>query len=86
MPTAEALAKVMELLTKHFQHEEVLMKASGFGSPGESFSPYCNHVKDHERILDLGYSELAKLSRELDPSKRAFADMTCSYIQEGGSS
>lgn len=53
-PTVKSLAKVVEVLTEHFQHEERLMKQSGFGRPGEQFSPYANHAADHERILDIG--------------------------------
>jgi len=73
-PDVEALTKVMELLTEHFQHEESLMKASGFGSPGEKFSPYANHVKDHERILDIGFAELAKHQQP----NSSIPEMTCS--------
>ena len=46
-PNADSLTQVMELLTSHFQHEENLMKVSGFGNPSEKFSPYANHVSDH---------------------------------------
>lgn len=46
-PNADTLTQVMELLTSHFQHEENLMKVSGFGNPSEKFSPYANHVSDH---------------------------------------
>lgn len=53
-PNTQTLTKVMETLTEHFQHEEELMKEAGFGKPGEPFSPYANHAKDHERILDIG--------------------------------
>ena len=59
-PTAESLTKALAELTGHFQHEEKLMRSNNFGNPGKEFSPYANHVKDHERILDLGYSELSK--------------------------
>ncbi len=84
MPNIETLTKTLEVLTEHFQHEEALMRASGFGSPGESFSPYANHVNDHERILDLGYAELAKLSKKADRSKEAFESLTCAYTREDG--
>lgn len=53
-PNLQSLTKAMEALTEHFQHEEELMKQAGFGKPYEPFSPYANHVKDHERILDIG--------------------------------
>jgi hemerythrin len=78
--SAESLRKALEKLTEHFQHEESLMKSSGFGRPGESFSPYANHVKDHERILDIGYFELAKLTKTKEPHK-SFLAMTCSHTQ-----
>mmetsp|Transcript_20175 Transcript_20175/g.42344 ORF Transcript_20175/g.42344 Transcript_20175/m.42344 type:complete len:234 (-) Transcript_20175:223-924(-) len=84
MPNVETLTKTLEVLTEHFQHEEELMRASGFGSPGELFSPYANHVDDHERILDLGYAELTKLSRKADPSREAFQGLTCAHTQEDG--
>lgn len=61
-PSVQSLTQAMGILTEHFQHEEALMKGAGFGSPGEAFSPYANHVRDHERILDIGYVELAKKS------------------------
>jgi hemerythrin len=60
----QSLTRVMEILTEHFQHEEQLMKSSGFGNPGLAFSPFANHVKDHERILEIGYKELGKHSQE----------------------
>ena len=81
--TVVSLRKALEKLTEHFQHEESLMKSSGFGSPGESFSPYANHVKDHERILDIGYLELAKLTKAKEPHK-SFLAMTCSDVRENG--
>lgn len=73
-PTAESLTKALAELTGHFQHEEKLMRSSNFGNPGKDFSPYANHVKDHERILDLGYSELSKYeSRKLSDESIAIA-------------
>jgi len=81
--SAESLRKALEKLTEHFQHEENLMKSSGFGRPGESFSPYANHVKDHERILDIGYFELAKLTKAKEPQK-SFLSTTCSDAKECG--
>jgi hypothetical protein len=53
-PNVQTLTRVLEALTEHFQHEEKLMKQAGFGRPGEPFSPFANHVMDHERILDIG--------------------------------
>jgi hypothetical protein len=70
-------------LTEHFQHKEKLMKLSGFKSPGKSFSPYANHVKDYKRILDIGYFELAKLTKAKKPHK-SFLSMTCSDAKECG--
>lgn len=76
-PNVETLTTVMELLTEHFQHEETLMKESGFGNPGEAFSPYANHAKDHERILDCGFVELANHQQPLA--------MACSDTGNGAS-
>lgn len=81
-PSVQSLTNAMEILTEHFQSEESLMKQCGFGSPGESFSPYANHVKDHERILDIGYVELAK---KAEPNN-SFLAMTCSTVPETGAS
>ena len=80
----DSLTRVMELLTEHFQHEENLMKLSGFGKPSEQFSPYTNHVKDHERILDIGFSELGKLSQKKERNRldQSFLAMTCSTTSE----
>lgn len=88
-PSVQSLTKVMELLTAHFQHEELLMKSFGFGRPGEDFSPYSNHVKDHERILDIGFVALAKLSQIADnpetqatePNKSVLPMAACSQAQ-----
>ncbi|KAL7456994.1 hypothetical protein ACHAWC_008463 [Mediolabrus comicus] len=89
-PNLQSLTKAMEALTEHFQHEEELMKQAGFGKPYELFSPYANHVKDHERILDIGYVELGKKSettdsglREKEPF-RSFLQMTCSDVSDEG--
>ncbi|KAL7534803.1 hypothetical protein ACHAXR_006090 [Thalassiosira sp. AJA248-18] len=79
VPTVASLAKVMEVLTAHFQHEEELMKKNDFGRPHEKFSPYSNHVQDHERILDIGYSELAKRQ---EPNG-SFLAMQCSETRLG---
>ena len=100
-PNVASLKKAMSVLGEHFQHEEILMKRSGFGSPGKAFSPYANHVKDHERILDIGYSQLAELSNKKESNRPVSAltspeaqfreprnsplSMTCSKMQESGS-
>ena len=78
--TVVSLRKALDRLTEHFQHEESLMKSSGFGSPGDSFSPYANHVTDHKRILDIGYFEWARLTKAKEPHK-SFLPMTCSDMQ-----
>lgn len=64
-PSVATLTHCMSILVEHFQHEESLMKTSDFGRPNEGeFSPFANHVKDHERILDIGFKELGKLSQQ----------------------
>ena len=50
--TKENLTLVLNSLEKHFQHEELLAKDSGFGDVNDSFSPMYSHAKDHERILN----------------------------------
>ena len=59
-PSVATLTHCIGILVEHFQHEESLMKTSKFGRPNEEFSPFANHVKDHERILDIGFKELGK--------------------------
>jgi hypothetical protein len=82
-PNAKTLTNCMEALTEHFQHEEILMEANDFGKPNEKFSPYTNHCKDHERILDMGFRELGKHSKQtsslLDSS---FLAITCSDVSD----
>ena len=82
-PNAKTLTNCMEALTEHFQHEEILMEANDFGKPNETFSPYANHCKDHERILDIGFRELSKHSKQtsslLDSS---FLAITCSDVSD----
>eukprot|EP00970_Alexandrium_tamarense_P011910 scaffold2604_cov198-Alexandrium_tamarense.AAC.15 len=81
--TVPSLVTVMEMLTHHFQQEESLMKASSFGRPGEQFSPFASHVKDHERILDIGCVELSRLHAQEEPNK-SFMTMTCSLVGGNG--
>ncbi|KAL7551764.1 hypothetical protein ACHAWF_014953 [Thalassiosira exigua] len=96
-PTVQTLTHVMEVLTEHFSHEEMLMRSSGFGKPEAPFSPYAGHVKDHERILDIGYVELAKYQEpnssflavncsetNLTEPHQSFLNMTCSATQDSG--
>lgn len=79
-PAAQSLSKVMLLLTEHFQQKESKMKSFCCGRPGNDQSSYENHVRDHKRILDIGFNALAKNSKiaELD---MAFLSMTCSEIK-----
>lgn len=60
----DAMRQVMKELVSHFDHEETLMKKHKFGQNNgiSSFSPFDSHVKDHERILHIGQSELNRLS------------------------
>lgn len=59
-PNSRTLEKALVALTGHFHHEQELMKAHGFGNANtdDPFSAFSWHVKDHERILELGYDEL----------------------------
>jgi hemerythrin len=60
--TLTALQRVMEVLEKHFAHEEGLMVKYGFGgSATDSFSALNSHVQDHKRILELGQAELNRM-------------------------
>ena len=62
--TFKALEKVLLELTNHFAHEERLMVAYGFGSAAAGgFSPLQSHANDHQRILTLVSSELARCAR-----------------------
>lgn len=81
-PNVNSLTSCMENLVEHFQHEESLMKTSGFGRPNEKFSPYANHCQDHERILDIGFRELAKHSQQTNGLKSSFLAMTCSDVSD----
>ncbi len=60
----KALEHVLSILKEHFAHEEELMKSFEFGksSDGNGFSPFDSHTKDHQRILEIGYSELTRAS------------------------
>ena len=50
-PTVQLLTDAVTELTTHFQHEKKLIKSNGFGNPGQPFSSFDSHLKDHERIL-----------------------------------
>ena len=79
-PNTQTLENALVELTDHFTHEEHLMKEHGFGRADSSdpFSPFASHVKDHERILNMGYHELARASTKAQA-------MVCSK-EEGESS
>jgi len=47
----EHLRKVHSVLRKHFEHEEELFAASGFGNHGTALSGTKSHCDDHARIL-----------------------------------
>jgi hypothetical protein len=77
-PNSKTLEKALVELTAHFAHEEKLMKTHGFGNAdsNDKFSPFHSHVKDHERMLDYGYQELARASKQpdscsIDPKKKS---------------
>lgn len=65
--TVESLQRAREELSKHFDHEELLLKETGFGGSENSggsnsdFSAIGSHVKDHKRIISLADDALSKL-------------------------
>ena len=66
--SAKSLELVLTELIEHFDHEERLMRKHGFGDAGGggdgdggAFSPFRSHVKDHERILEIGFRELSRV-------------------------
>uniref|UniRef100_A0A7S4I441 Uncharacterized protein n=1 Tax=Odontella aurita TaxID=265563 RepID=A0A7S4I441_9STRA len=78
--TSKSLENFLVELSAHFTHEEQLMKDHGFGnsSRDSGFSPLVSHVKDHERILDIGYRELERSGKK--------AQVACSSNKADGSS
>mmetsp|Transcript_19821 Transcript_19821/g.29250 ORF Transcript_19821/g.29250 Transcript_19821/m.29250 type:complete len:243 (-) Transcript_19821:667-1395(-) len=82
MPNSKNLENALIELVEHFQHEEQLMKTHGFGRSNQEddFSPFASHVKDHERILDMGYRELGRCTQN------AQEQMVCSKNASGSSS
>lgn len=58
--TRDNLALLLICLEKHFEHEEKLALASGFGSITDGFSPMFSHAKDHSRILILTRAALER--------------------------
>mmetsp|Transcript_28902 Transcript_28902/g.42463 ORF Transcript_28902/g.42463 Transcript_28902/m.42463 type:complete len:225 (-) Transcript_28902:373-1047(-) len=65
--TFRALENVLLELSNHFSHEEQLMETHGFGKSAAGiqggFSPLVSHANDHQRILTLVSSELARCAR-----------------------
>jgi hypothetical protein len=64
-PTIQNLQQVLEKLKRHFAHEEAIMQKYRFG--GDLTSPLSalhSHVKDHKRILEMGETELQRLTQE----------------------
>lgn len=59
------LERVLDELSQHFHHEEVLMKKYKFGNKDGigAFSPLQSHMKDHERILAMIENEMERISR-----------------------
>lgn len=56
--TAAALAALVSELASHFDHEEALLKASGFGAGvPDGLSPLVSHAADHKRILGVARAE-----------------------------
>lgn len=59
--TIQNLQRAVNVLTEHFAHEEEIL-AEKFGSDvSPDFSPLQSHTKDHQRILQIGQTELRRL-------------------------
>ncbi|KAL3908120.1 MAG: hypothetical protein SGILL_008603, partial [Bacillariaceae sp.] len=61
-PNTKTLENALIELTNHFTHEQELMRSHGFGNAhsNDPFSAFASHVKDHERILQIGFDELGR--------------------------
>uniref|UniRef100_A0A7S3JS63 Hemerythrin-like domain-containing protein n=1 Tax=Aureoumbra lagunensis TaxID=44058 RepID=A0A7S3JS63_9STRA len=58
--TPKVLAELVQALATHFEHEEQLLIAAGFGQNApEGFSPLISHTKDHTRIITAARTALA---------------------------
>lgn len=66
-PTFETLQEVFMVLRAHFAHEEDLIARYVVTSPEQltsPFSPFTSHRKDHDRMLAIATSELARVSSQ----------------------
>ena len=69
--SGDALARAVTTLAAHFEHEEALLRSSGWGggggeADGGALSAFNSHAADHARLLAPARAELARLQgREL---------------------
>jgi len=68
-PSVEELETAIDILKAHFQSEESMMQEHGFGGNiNSSFSAIHSHIKDHEKIIELGLVELKRIQAMSAPS------------------
>lgn len=68
-PSVEELEIAIGILKAHFQSEESMMEMHKFGGNiNSSFSAIHSHVKDHEKIIQLGVVELKRIQAISAPS------------------
>jgi hypothetical protein len=58
--SAELLSNAVLELSEHFDHEELLLKAAGWGGDGGPLSALGSHAADHRRILRPAREELER--------------------------
>jgi len=66
--SVRALRAARAELFAHFQHEEAMLRGTGFGAGpfGNSSGAFANHVKDHHRIVGIADAALAQLASACD--------------------
>jgi hemerythrin len=80
-----ALEELLSELVQHFEHEEKLLKDTGFGSEApEGMSPLTTHKQDHERIIKAvkGMIEKAKVEGVGEECGREIADLFENHAKE----
>lgn len=80
--TRDNLASVLICLEQHFEHEERLAIASGFGNITDAFSPMASHAKDHARILTLTRAELERtVQNHSDINIRVIQTVAAAFLE-----